>query len=302
MNPWDVRHGDCRELMAAMEPDSVDAVVTDPPYGLEFMGAEWDRLDGAVLKHATERGGFQDGPSGGNPYSRSRVEYGRSSPQAMQAWHEAWAREALRVLKPGGHLLAFSGTRTSHRLTCALEDAGFEIRDTVAWLYGSGFPKSRDVAKDLDRMAGVSREDKFEGAIEQGDAGPGGNRDARRARGRLAVRVARGRRAAPAQRCPVDTSPRAGVASGTEKAMAKPDDDAIVVMATIEVARAFDPPLSPSMVRKYAHRGRLKPFAITLSGQRLYEAREVKRLADELGRKFHVPEVKTRKSPARRSA
>jgi DNA modification methylase len=69
-----------------------------------------------------------------------------------QEWHERWAREALRVLKPGGHLLAFGGTRTFHRLTCALEDAGFEIRDCMCWLYGQGFPKSLDVSKAIDRQ------------------------------------------------------------------------------------------------------------------------------------------------------
>jgi hypothetical protein len=70
----------------------------------------------------------------------------------MQAWHETWAREALRVLKPGGHLLAFGGTRTYHRLACAIEDAGFEIRDCLSWMYGSGFPKSLAVDKAIDRM------------------------------------------------------------------------------------------------------------------------------------------------------
>jgi hypothetical protein len=72
-------------------------------------------------------------------------------PVRMQAWHETWAREAFRVLRPGGHLLAFSGTRTSHRMVCAIEDAGFEIRDSIVWLYGSGFPKSLDVSKAIDK-------------------------------------------------------------------------------------------------------------------------------------------------------
>jgi site-specific DNA-methyltransferase (adenine-specific) len=100
-------------------PDaSVDAVVTDPPYGLAFMGKRWD----------------YDVPS-----------------------VEIWA-ECLRVLKPGGHLLAFAGTRTQHRMAVRIEDAGFEIRDMIAWVYGSGFPKSLDVSKAIDKAAGAERE------------------------------------------------------------------------------------------------------------------------------------------------
>lgn len=101
-----------------MPENSVDAIVTDPPYGLGFMGAKWDAL-----------------PPG-----------------------KDWAEECLRVLKPGGHLLAFGGTRTWHRLAVAIEDAGFEIRDSVMWLYGSGFPKSHDVSKAIDKQVGKQRE------------------------------------------------------------------------------------------------------------------------------------------------
>jgi DNA modification methylase/transcriptional regulator with XRE-family HTH domain len=103
-------NGDCIEVMRSMPDNSVDAVVTDPPYGLSFMGKKWD----------------YDVPS-----------------------EEVW-RECLRVLKPGGHLLAFAGTRTQHRMACRIEDAGFEIRDMIAWVYGSGFPKSLDVSKAID--------------------------------------------------------------------------------------------------------------------------------------------------------
>jgi len=117
--------GDCIEQMRTLEADSVDAIVTDPPYGLEFMGKEWD---------------------------------GFGTPLGFQTWSEQWAREALRVLKPGGHLLAFGGTRMYHRLAAGVEDAGFEIRDTLMWLYGSGFPKSLDVSKAIDKAAGVERE------------------------------------------------------------------------------------------------------------------------------------------------
>ena len=111
-------HGDCIDVMRAMPDASVDAIVTDPPYGLGFMGRKWDALPPGL----------------------------------------PWAQECLRVLKPGGHLLAFGGSRTWHRLAVAVEDAGFEMRDSIAWLYGSGFPKSLDVSKAIDKAAGAERE------------------------------------------------------------------------------------------------------------------------------------------------
>lgn len=112
--------GDCRQAMAAMPSASVDAIVTDPPYELGFMGRAWDA---------------------------SGIAYD------VGVWSQA-----LRVLKPGGHLLAFGGTRTWHRLACAVEDAGFEMRDSVAaWLYGQGFPKSHDVGKAVDAHLGAER-------------------------------------------------------------------------------------------------------------------------------------------------
>jgi DNA modification methylase len=148
--------GDCVEVMRTLPENSVDAVVTDPPYGLEFMGKEWDRLGGGIGETTDTPDWYGRGapPFGG---ARNRIRYG-SSAASMQEWHESWAREALRVLKPGGHLLAFGGTRTSHRMVCAIEDAGFEIRDTIVWLYGSGFPKNHDVSKAIDKMAGAERE------------------------------------------------------------------------------------------------------------------------------------------------
>jgi hypothetical protein len=111
-------HGDCLERLRELPACSVDACVTDPPYGLSFMGKKWD----------------YDVPG-----------------------EDIW-RECLRVLKPGGHLLAFAGTRTQHRMAVRIEDAGFEIRDLIMWVYGSGFPKSMDISKQLDRMAGAERE------------------------------------------------------------------------------------------------------------------------------------------------
>ena len=112
--------GDCRETMLKLPDASVDAVVTDPPYELGFMGKGWDA---------------------------SGIAYDP----------KMWV-QVLRVLKPGGHLLAFGGTRTYHRMACAVEDAGFEVRDSIHWIYGSGFPKSLDVSKAIDKAAGAERE------------------------------------------------------------------------------------------------------------------------------------------------
>jgi site-specific DNA-methyltransferase (adenine-specific) len=105
---YELHHGDCLEVLRTLPDNSIDAVVTDPPYGLSFMGKKWD----------------YDVPS-----------------------EDIW-RECLRVLKPGGHLLAFAGTRTQHRMAVRIEDAGFEIRDMIAWVYGSGFPKSHNLSGD----------------------------------------------------------------------------------------------------------------------------------------------------------
>jgi DNA modification methylase len=150
-----IYHGDCLEVLRALPDASVDAVVTDPPYGLGFMGKAWD--DPAAQGAATRP--RADGDHTATPFKRARAEYGGASyggnyaaeMAAFQAWCELWAAECLRVLKPGGHLLAFGGTRTWHRLACAIEDAGFEVRDSIAWMYGSGFPKSLDVSKAIDK-------------------------------------------------------------------------------------------------------------------------------------------------------
>jgi DNA modification methylase len=125
MTEWLVVQGDCCEVMGFQPDESIDAVVTDPPYGIGFMGKQWD---------------------------------GNGDNHDFQRWTEGWAREALRVLKPGGYLLAFGGTRTYHRLVCAIEDAGFEIRDQMQWLFGSGFPKNLDIGKAIDKAAGKERE------------------------------------------------------------------------------------------------------------------------------------------------
>ncbi len=202
---WALYRGDCVETMRCMAPNSVDAIVCDPPYGLEFMGKQWDRLDwqagggfsapglgerpidwpsfsgtsqhgaanptcgtcGGRLRGARKCacvepawkpiGKRRDPANEGLPGDVTGAGYKRHL-SAMQAWHEAWARESLRVLKPGGYLLAFGGSRTYHRLACAVEDAGFEIRDSLAWLYSTGFPKSLDASKAIDAHLGAERE------------------------------------------------------------------------------------------------------------------------------------------------
>jgi hypothetical protein len=193
--------GDCLDILATMPDNSVDAIVTDPPYGLEFMGKDWDSFASQTTTARVQRGeagGFGDDP--GKPWNKARS--GTSGPRstfkcrkcggwsgsfsdarrarqkqcmceapdydyagaptkalAFGKWCHLWTTEALRVLKPGAHLLAFGGTRTFHRLACAIEDAGFEIRDSIgyghterpgllAWMTGSGFPKSSRVNKD----------------------------------------------------------------------------------------------------------------------------------------------------------
>lgn len=150
-----LHHGDCINVMRTLPDASVDAVVTDPPYALGFMGREWDSFGdvGRGAQARVQRAGEVTPDGAGHstsagPYLASGVDSLRSAGAPFQAWCEQWAREALRVLKPGGHMLAFGGTRTWHRLACAVEDAGFEVRDNIAWFYGGGFPKSHNLTDD----------------------------------------------------------------------------------------------------------------------------------------------------------
>ena len=118
--------GDCIEQMKLLEENSVDAIVTDPPYGLEFMGKEWDKFSkGENIAGGTKAG--KDTPFGRSKPLNSVYQYELSDKRTIQNFFFGWATECLRVLKPGGFLLAFGGTRTYHRLTCGIEDAGFEI-------------------------------------------------------------------------------------------------------------------------------------------------------------------------------
>lgn len=122
-------NGDCLEELEKIDENSIDSIVTDPPYELNFMGKGWDNAGISFNK---------------------------------QTWEKC-----LRVLKPGGYLLAFGGSRTFHRIACSIEDAGFEIRDTIMWLYGSGFPKSMDISKQIDKKGGNDYSKQFAKDLKQ---------------------------------------------------------------------------------------------------------------------------------------
>ena len=116
-----LRYGDVAEQLRHLEDSSVDTIVTDPPYNLAFMGKKWDN---------------------------------KGAPKEFQKWCETWATECYRVLKAGGYILVFGGTRTFHRVTSGLEDSGFAIKDCLSWNYGTGFPKSHNVSKAIDKLGG----------------------------------------------------------------------------------------------------------------------------------------------------
>jgi DNA modification methylase len=154
---WEIHGGDCIEVMQLMEACSIDAVVCDPPYGIGFMGHEWDQ-PGVEMRAGPGKREQPPAPGRTAPRSAGSMEAGKydlslTANQRFQAWCEAWACEAFRVLKPGGHMLVSGGTRTYHRLTSGIENAGFEIRDSLIWGYGQGFPKSLDVAKAIEAEA-----------------------------------------------------------------------------------------------------------------------------------------------------
>ena len=118
---WQILQGDNRDTLKTLADNSVDAIVTDPPYGIDFLGKAWDANTGALETY----------------------------------------QECLRVLKPGGHILAFSAARTYHHLAVTLEQAGFEIRDQIMWIYSSGFPKSQDIGRSIQRSLGVEEYEEF---------------------------------------------------------------------------------------------------------------------------------------------
>lgn len=159
MNREEVVYSDCLEHMRTMPDNSVDAIITDPPYGLAFMGVAWDafgdgRKGGGRTNATFDQVGGNHHPTCSADQARTRKSENAKFQAAMTPIFE----EALRIAKPGAHLLCFGGTRTFHRMACAIEDAGWIVFDCIMWVYGSGFPHGMDVGKAIDKMLGKERE------------------------------------------------------------------------------------------------------------------------------------------------
>ena len=155
---WCLLTGECLDALATLEPDSVDACVTDPPYGISFMGREWDTFKPHTVEAMRQRT-VKDRRHVDNPNLHGRrawtagasVEYDRSAAASLKfhAWTQQWAEAVWRVLKPGAHAVVCVSPRMGHRVTCGLEDAGFAIRDSLLWLHAVGFPKSLNLPGGL---------------------------------------------------------------------------------------------------------------------------------------------------------
>jgi len=192
MSTIHLHHGDSFEVLASMPPRSVRAIITDPPYGLEFMGKEWDKLEPARNQSRwkdTERKLIGDGSGIGGDFGSRLGELPSYVPKRnrhclkcglysfsnnpckceepewehrelehlhkMQEWHRGWLEGCFHVLIPGGVIKSFSATRTYHRMAAAMQDVGFQIVGLEAWAYGSGFPKSHNVSKAIDKHLGT---------------------------------------------------------------------------------------------------------------------------------------------------
>ncbi|WP_024666499.1 DNA-methyltransferase [Pseudomonas syringae] len=151
---YELHLGDCLEVLRGLPANSIDSVVTDPPYGIRFMGKSWDGQD--IEDRAAYRASMPShagacGPNGGHrsvAAEAGKYDLTPAGMRAFQAFTLEWATEALRVLKPGGHLLSFAAARTYHHMAVGIEMAGFEIRDQIMWVFGSGFPKSHNLKGD----------------------------------------------------------------------------------------------------------------------------------------------------------
>lgn len=137
---YQLHQGDSAQVLKQYPDNHFDSIVTDPPYGISFLGKDWDSFrNSKVTKNSTVK----------NLGSGMRMTTTEENLN-FQLWCEDWAKECYRVLKPGGHMLSFCAARMYHRMAVGLEDAGFQIRDQIMWIYGSGFPKSQDVGKNND--------------------------------------------------------------------------------------------------------------------------------------------------------
>ena len=169
-----LHNGDCLDILKMMIEDEVfvDSIVTDPPYHLTSIVERFGKDNSAPAQYGTD-GAFKRASTGfmGKEWDGGDIAFRQ----------ETWEL-CLKVLKPGGHLLAFSASRNYHRMAVAIEDAGFEIRDQVMWLYGSGFPKSMNIGKTLDKKLGNERESlgtkiKKAGDMRSGNYDKGGDYD-----------------------------------------------------------------------------------------------------------------------------
>lgn len=149
------------ELLRKFPAYSIDAVVSDGPFGIGFMGKEWDNFKPQALSNQSRN--YQKGKdhklqSGRSPsMCAGQYDISRQGAIRFQEWTYMWAKEVYRVLKPGSYMLLFCSPRMAHRMVCGIEDAGFQIKDTLMWLYGKGFPKSHDISKSIDKLKKVKR-------------------------------------------------------------------------------------------------------------------------------------------------
>lgn len=156
--PYTLHLGDCLQVLKTFPDNSFDSVVTDPPYGIRFMGKAWDGAD--IEARAARRAEMPShapdaGPNGGHRSVAAEAGKYDLTPKGMlafQAFTLEWAAECLRVLRPGGHLLSFASPRTYHHMAVGIEMSGFEIRDQIMWVFGSGFPKSHNLQGRVRRL------------------------------------------------------------------------------------------------------------------------------------------------------
>ena len=166
---YEIRNGECAEVMASMDECSVDAIVTDPPYGLAFMGAKWDSFGGSTGNQTVSERQAEGRRNAEE--NKGAPRYGNSHGHALNrgenvAFQEAMTpvfEEALRVAKPGAYLLAFGSPRTFHRLFCAIEDAGWVTRNCVMWIYSQGFPKGLNVGKAFESSGDGDLAERWDG-------------------------------------------------------------------------------------------------------------------------------------------